>query len=271
MKWLDARYGGLSSVQADFDKELERLEQCQSLSRLMSIEGHIADIYWRYLQRVLPSKFGFRSRMHETHQMNASDPVNVLLNYGYAILETQCRKALNSVGLEPTIGFLHEARQTKCPLVYDLQEPYRWLVDTTVISCLESGHFGERGFYRMDNYVLRLRPEAVKRLIDALRIRFNSPVRHGTKYYNWDTVIRMEAQELSNYVLSKRSGLDFEEPKPTLHRTDSEAIRNQIMSMTTAKARKRGLRKNTLWCLQKRVRTGKSFEIYSPVMGKLRK
>lgn len=60
-----------------------------------------------------------------------------------------------------------KARQTKYPLVYDLQEPYRWIVDTTVISCLESRSFGKVDFYRMDNYVLRLRPEATRKLVDA--------------------------------------------------------------------------------------------------------
>lgn len=89
--------------------------------------------------------------MHESHQVNASDPVNTLLNYVYAILESQCRKALNSVGLEPTIGFLHEVRQTKQPLVYDLQEPFRWLVHVTAIEPLQHRLFGQKGFYRMDN------------------------------------------------------------------------------------------------------------------------
>ena len=270
MKWLAARYGELSSqVQADFDRELERLEQCLSLPRLLSIEGRIADIYWRHLQQVLPVKFGFTSRTHESHQMNASDPVNALLNYGYVILETQCRKALNSVGLEPTVGFLHEARQTKYSLVYDLQEPYRWIVDTTVISCLESGWFGKKDFYRMDNYVLRLKPEAVRRLVDALRIKFNSPVRHVGKLYCWDAIIRMKTQELANYVFGKRADLGFCEPKRVLRRTDSEAIRNQIVSMTTAEGRKRGIRKNTIWYLQRRAKTSKSFGIYGKVRTKL--
>ena len=41
----------------------------------------------------------------------------------------------------------------------------------------ESGLFGKSDFYRMDDYVLRLKPEAVKKLIGALRTKFNSPVR----------------------------------------------------------------------------------------------
>jgi CRISPR-associated protein Cas1 len=269
MKWLDARYGGFSSVEANLVSESERLEQCRNLPRLTSIEGRIADIYWRYLQEVLPAKFGFASRMHETHQMNASDPVNALLNYGYAILESQCRKALNSVGLEPTVGFLHEARQTKYPLVYDLQEPYRWLIDTTVISCLESDRFGKKDFHRMDNYVLRLGQEAAKKLIDALRTKFNSPVRHAGKFYNWDTVIRLKAQEVANYILSRRTELNFDRPKPNLEGSGFEAVRNLVLSLTTSEARKLGIRKNTLWYLQHRARSAKCFGTYSKVMAKL--
>jgi len=269
LRWLDARYGEFSNVETYLTKESERLEQCQKLQSLLMVEGRIADIYWRYMQRVLPAKFGFTSRMHETHQMNASDPVNALLNYGYSILESQCRKALNSVGLEPTIGFLHEARQTKYPLVYDFQEPYRWLVDTTVISCLESGHFGKKDFYRMDNYVLRLRPEAVRKLVGALRIKFNSAVSHEGKLYSWDTLIRLKAQELANYILGRRTELDFRDPRPNLNRSDSEAVRKAVLPLTATKARNLGIRRNTLWHLQQRARSAKSFEIYDNVRRKL--
>ena len=40
--------------------------------------------------------------------MNASDPVNALLNYGYAILESTVRKDINAIGLDVSIGYLHE-------------------------------------------------------------------------------------------------------------------------------------------------------------------
>jgi CRISPR-associated protein Cas1 len=201
--------------------------------------------------------------------MNASDSVNALLNYGYAILESQCRKALNAVGFEPTVGFLHEVRQTKYPLVYDFQEPYRWLVDTTVISCLESGRFGKKDFYRMDNYVLRLRPEAAGKLIDALRITFNSSVRYRGKLYSCDTVIRLKAQELANYVLGRRTDLCFDEPRPALGRTDSEAVRDLILSLTTAQARRQGIGKGTLHVLRKHAASENPFKVYTKVSTRL--
>jgi CRISPR-associated protein Cas1 len=270
LEWLDARYGKLKpKIETDLSNEIQRLDRCSDLPRLLMVEGRIADIYWRYLQRVLPAKFGFTSRMHETHQMNASDPLNALLNYGYAVLETQCRKALNSIGLEATIGFLHEARQIKYPLVYDLQEPYRWLVDLTVISCLESGRFGKKDFYRMDNYVLRLKPGAARELINALRVKFNSPVRHAGKLCGWDTVVRLKAQELGHFILHRRTELDFETPRPDLDRSDSETVRNLILSLKSAEARKLGIRKNTLCYLQQRARRDKAFTIYRKVRSKL--
>ncbi len=46
--------------------------------------------------------------------------VNTMLNYGYALLETECLRAINSVGLDAHVGFLHEITPSKNSLVYSL-------------------------------------------------------------------------------------------------------------------------------------------------------
>ena len=76
-----------------------------------SFRGGSSDYFWG--AHFFP---GGTIRLHESHQMNASDPVNVLLNYGYAVLESVSHKALSTSGLKPTVGFLHEARQTSIGL-----------------------------------------------------------------------------------------------------------------------------------------------------------
>ena len=269
LEWLGSRYEGLGSAGEDVRAEVQRIDDCNNLPKLMQVEGHIADIYWHQLALILPEKLRFNSRLHETRQMNSSDPVNSLLNYGYAILESECRKALNSVGLEPTIGFLHEARQTKHPLVYDLQEPFRWLVDTTIIESLECRRFGRKDFYRLDNYVLRIRPDAARRLLDILQVKFNATIHYRGKCYGWNTILRLKCQELAGYILSKRNELDFSHPCPILSRDDSETFRNRILSLSVAEARKLGIRKNTLWYMQQRARTHKRMRIHNPVKERL--
>src|SRR5208282_4086592 len=248
---------------------MKRISKSESLPKLMQVEGQVADLYWRYLEEVLPKKFGFTSRMHESHQMNSVDQVNTLLNYSYALLEMQVRKALHSAGLEVTIGFLHESRQTKYSLCYDIMEAYRFLADTTVIECLEYDRFSRKDFYRLDNYVLRLKPEAVKKLLDALRIKFNSTVRYRNKFYGWDVIIRLKAQELTAFLLEKRSTVSFREPIPLFSNQFSTAIRKKILTLTSAEAKKQGIGKSTLWYLQSRAGEGKPLRTYNPVTAKL--
>ena len=55
----------------------------------------------------------------------AYDPVNALLNYGYAFLEREVRLAILGAGLDARIGFLHTNNGRKDSLVYDLMEPFR--------------------------------------------------------------------------------------------------------------------------------------------------
>ncbi|MEM3503969.1 MAG: CRISPR-associated endonuclease Cas1 [Nitrososphaeria archaeon] len=50
--------------------------------------------------------------------MNASDEINALLNDGYAVLESEVRKDLNSIGLDPSIGFLHELKDGSLFMTY---------------------------------------------------------------------------------------------------------------------------------------------------------
>ena len=112
-----------------------------------------------------------------SHQNNASDPVNLALNYAYGVLEGECRAAINTVGLEPSVGFLHETSdyQTKQSLVYDLQEPFRWIADVAVMDAFESGVLDLPDFYFTgDDYRYRFGPEAKQRFLDLLRERFNS-------------------------------------------------------------------------------------------------
>jgi CRISPR-associated protein Cas1 len=117
--------------------------------------------------------------MTSTHQNNASDPFNAALNYGYGFLEGECRKAINSVGLEPAVGVLHDMSnyQTKQSLAYDLEEPFRWPVDLSVIEAFESKTLQLHDFYFTgDDYCYRFGAEAKQRFIDLIRERFNTGV-----------------------------------------------------------------------------------------------
>ena len=129
---------------------------------LMMYKGRIATFYWDCLAKIfnkLYPAFHFKNRSYSWN-MNASDEVNALLNYGYAILESEVRKDINAVGLDPAIDFLHELDESKEPLVYDSQELFRWLVDLSVIQLLEEKKLKKSDFVVTENYHIRLKEQS---------------------------------------------------------------------------------------------------------------
>jgi CRISPR-associated protein Cas1 len=210
--------------------------------------------------------------MTSSHQNNASDPFNAALNYGYGFLEGECRMAINAVGLEPAVGFLHDFSdyQTKQSLAYDLQEPFRWLVDLSVIQAFESGALELQDFYFTgDDYRYRFEVEAKRRFIEVLREQFNSGVKYRGRILKWDTVIEQKANELGRFLVGKLSTPDFTEPAPVLKRMDNRRVREAILSLSQSEARERGIGKSTLHYLRENARSRGSFRTYVPIRDRL--
>ncbi len=210
--------------------------------------------------------------MTSSHQNNATDPVNAALNYGYGFLEGECRRAINAVGLEPTIGFLHDFSdyQTKQSLVFDLEEPFRWLIDLTVMQAFESGSLDVPNFYFTgDDYRYRFDAEAKARFLNLLREQINSGVVYKGGVMKWDTVIQEKTTELGKYLTGRSRALDLTCPSPVLERTDDRAVREKILSLTQSQAEKLGIGRSSLHYLRKNVNAKESFRVYRKVLAKL--
>jgi CRISPR-associated protein Cas1 len=122
------------------------------------------------------------------------------------------RRALNVLEPWPTVGYLHEFIdcQTKHSLVYDLQEPFRWIADVAVMQAFESGVLDLPDFYFTgDDYRYRFEPEAKQRFLDLLRDRFNSGITYKGCGLKWDTVIEQKAVELGRHLVSPRSRSEY--------------------------------------------------------------
>jgi CRISPR-associated protein Cas1 len=102
-----------------------------------------------------------------------------MLNYGYALLESECLRVINSVGLDPHVGFLHEMKPSKNSLAYDLQGSFRFLVDLTVINLEENGTMDKKDFTVTNNHNLKLRVIEGKKIANEFSNLLNKPVRIG--------------------------------------------------------------------------------------------
>jgi CRISPR-associated protein Cas1 len=269
--WLAQRYDIEREVRMT-KREAAKLGQATSVIQLRTVEGRVALRYWEVFRKALPEWLDFQGRMTSSHQNNASDPFNAALNYGYGFLEGECRMAINAVGLEPAVGFLHDFSdyQTKQSLAYDLQEPFRWLVDLAVIQAFESKTLQLRDFYFTgDDYRYRFETEAKQRFIHLVRERFNSRVNYKGRILKWDTIIEEKVMELSRFLTGRSSKVDFSEPSLALERFDNSQLRERIKSLTAEEAKKLGINKSTLYTLREHLRSDRPFKLYHKVNRRL--
>jgi CRISPR-associated protein Cas1 len=271
LEWLAQRYDIEKEVQLT-KQEAVQLEKARTVPDIRVVEGRVALRYWQAYASVIPKCFDFEGRMTSSHQNNASDPVNSALNYAYGVLEGECRRAINAVGLEPSIGFLHDfsTYQTKQSLVYDLQEPFRWIADVTVMEAFESRVLDLPDFYFTgDDYRYRFEIGAKRRFLDLLQERFNVRTRYNGRMLKWDTVIEQKATMLGRYLVGRCDRFDFLEPSPNLRRTDYPELRKRILALSSSNARRLGIGKSSLHYLRKNAGSGREFRVYRKIRKKL--
>ncbi len=93
------------------------------------LEARASRSYWRAFSKLFPkSLFPGRKKRH------SEDPINKLLNYGYALLSSLILRDIIFTGLNPTVPLLHHRRTLDFPFVFDLMEPFRPINDHIVLS-----------------------------------------------------------------------------------------------------------------------------------------
>ncbi len=97
-------------------------------AQLLGIEGTGARIYFAAYSRLFPKEMNFTRRQKRP----PSDPVNAMLSLSYTLFSSRCTQALNSVGLDPYIGFYHSINYSRKSLAADMIEPWRPLIDSFV-------------------------------------------------------------------------------------------------------------------------------------------
>ena len=253
------------------NREIQRVDY-DNINSLMMYEGRIASAYWSCLSNIfnqLAPDFNFQSRKNLSYSwnMNASEPINALLNYGYALLESMVRKDINAIGIDASIGYLHEMAPSKHPLVYDLQELFRYVVDYSVIELLES-KMKKSDFITTENYHIRLRPDTAKLLIEKIMNNFNRRYSFNNKQHTLENIMFENVRILGKYLSGKTNVLKFSIPDLKITRVDSQDIRSKIMAIDPEKRKALKINKSTLWYQQKKIKEGKAIKFYEKTQAK---
>lgn len=182
-----------------------------SVEELMGIEGVAAKAYFSVFEQTIlknPAYFRFDGR----NRRPPMDPVNALLSFTYSILGHEITGALESVGLDPAVGFLHALRPGRASLALDLLEELRApLADRFVLSLINLGTITERDFVQKENGAFYLTDDARKRFLAAWQKRKQEVINHPflKEKLPWGLVPHAQAMMMSRYI---RGDLDAYPP-----------------------------------------------------------
>ncbi|WP_292372616.1 CRISPR-associated endonuclease Cas1 [Methanosarcina sp. UBA411] len=258
-------------IHFDVSDELKKLEEVKTIKELMGIEGGLAWKYWNEFSKAIPEKYEFCSRIDQYRRpMGSGDMMNTMLNYGYALLEAECLRAINTVGLDPHVGFLHEMNPSKNSLAYDLQEPFRFLVDLAVINLIENNIMEKKDFVVTENYNLRLKGPGAKKIVNEFSNMLNKTVGYGDKQTTWWSVLLLKTRELSHYLTEKSKKLEFVNPEFGVFRVDSQELRQKILNISYVDWKKLGFSKGTLHYMKQNAKSDKPFTLNSHVLERVK-
>lgn len=174
-------------------------------SSIMGIEGQASAEYWTALSDVVDDKWGFSNRSGRY----AQDPINSLLNYGYAVLESEIWKSIYLAGLDPYCGFLHSERYGRASLVFDLIEEFRQqIVDKTVLSIVNKNSVSLEDFEFKENSII-IKDNARRLIISKILDKLGSKIQFNDSNMSYFDIIQYQGRQIANYLTTGEEYVGF--------------------------------------------------------------
>lgn len=166
----------LSAAVNKLAASLQGVRVARSVPETMGIEGEAAATYFAVFNELLiGSGFVFSGRVRRP----ALDPVNALLSFIYSLVTQECISALQGVGLDPFVGFLHQDRPGRASLALDLLEEFRaaW-ADRFVLTLINRRQIQSGDFTTEASGAVRLKDDSRKAVLVAYQERKQDELIH---------------------------------------------------------------------------------------------
>ena len=154
------------------------LKAAADLDALRGKEGDAGRVYFGAFDDLITvdnDQFHFRGRTRRPPM----DNVNALLSFMYTLLVHDCRSALESVGLDPQVGFLHRDRPGRPSLALDMMEEFRsFFADRLALSLVNLKQVQAKGFRKGAAGEVEMTDEARKVVLVAYQKRKQQELRH---------------------------------------------------------------------------------------------
>ena len=162
----------------DLAASLRALPAVQSLDALRGMEGEAARQYFSGLNLLVRPDQRVAFQMDGRTRRPPRDRFNALLSFLYAMWMNDCRSALEAVGLDPQLGFLHALRPGRAALALDLMEEFRPWADRLALSLVNRGQLTADDFVLREGGGVSLEADGRKTVVVAYQERKREELTH---------------------------------------------------------------------------------------------
>lgn len=198
----------VKSASDNLKKSLEYIKECQSKEQLRGYEGEAASIYFGVFdQLILQQKKDFP--FHGRNKRPPLDNMNAMLSFVYTLLTNTVASALESVGLDPYVGYLHTERPGRVSLALDMIEELRAVfADRFVLSLVNKKIVSGKCFKQKENGAVLLDDEFRKRLLAEWQSKKKETLTHPylKEKVEWGMVPYVQAMLLARYLRGDLDG-----------------------------------------------------------------
>jgi CRISPR-associated protein Cas1 len=194
--------GQFKSISRLFSSILQEVRHCSSLESLRGWEGQAAINYNKVFdQMILQQKDNFA--FHGRSRRPPRDNVNAMLSFAYTLLANDTASALEAVGLDAYVGFLHQDRPGRVSLALDLIEELRGIfADRFVLTLINRKEVTANDFYKKENGAVLMTEEVRKLFLKAWQEKKQEKITHpylGEKL-SWGLVSYAQALLLARFL-----------------------------------------------------------------------
>lgn len=217
-RWVIERATRDYAMRLDVDKlkrisgflanSLKLIEQSENLDQLRGYEGEAASQYFSVLDDLIlqqKEKFYF----HYRNKRPPLDNVNAMLSFVYTLLAHNVTAALETVGLDPYVGFLHRDRPGRVSLALDMMEELRSVyADRFVISLINRKEINEGGFIQKENGAVIMDDDTRKIILKAWQDKKQEKITHPflQEKIEWGLVPYTQAMLLARFIRGDLDG-----------------------------------------------------------------
>lgn len=168
----------MKSVELRISHYLNKIDRMGDIESLRGIEGDAASNYFSVFQEMITADdpdFFFSER----NKRPPRDRVNALLSYIYTVLSHDCRSALEGVGLDPYVGFLHKDRPGRSSLALDLMEEFRaFLADRLALTLINRKQITGKDFINSGSGAVIMKEDARKTILSEWQKKKQDEIFH---------------------------------------------------------------------------------------------